>query len=317
MQRCLWKLIDNFLELKLNTKHSRDGYLSRFKEWCRFLGGIWGTDTAAELIRNATGEHVENYIKLLRKRTGQNSRTPGVPNTVSDSTIDNKLTAITSIYNYLVRKDFTPHNPVYKAEFSLKPKRYRKRPTSMIPYEKVEEMIYSIDIDKTCFRDRAYIALSFGAGLRRGEIHQLRVGNVKWAQNGNMYVVLTGTKNNIDENQAVAPFAHMHINQYLEQRRYERATENDFLFAKPNGDQLNYYTLYHRFRSALLRVGLCVKQHSPHSTRATGITKLLDDGLSHRQVQEFSRHASVEMVEVYDKRRRCLVSNPANNLKFH
>jgi integrase len=42
---------------------------------------------------------------------------------------------------------------------------------------------------------------------------------------------------------------------------------------------------------------------SPTCARATAITKLLADGIPHRQVQEFSRHASIQMVEWYDKRR--------------
>ncbi len=55
---------------------------------------------------------------------------------------------------------------------------------------------------------------------------------------------------------------------------------------------------------------------SPHSARATAITKLLDSGFSHRDVQEFSRHASVQMVEIYDKRRLQVDESPAKKLEF-
>ena len=55
---------------------------------------------------------------------------------------------------------------------------------------------------------------------------------------------------------------------------------------------------------------------SPHSARATAITKLLSDGFSHREVQEFSRHASIQMVEVYDKRRISIDDNPASDLDY-
>jgi integrase len=55
---------------------------------------------------------------------------------------------------------------------------------------------------------------------------------------------------------------------------------------------------------------------SPHSARATAITKLLADGLPHRLVQEFSRHSSIQMVELYDKRRVGVEDNPGAKLKF-
>ena len=63
-------------------------------------------------------------------------------------------------------------------------------------------------------------------------------------------------------------------------------------------------------------VGLDPDQYSPHSARATGITKMLEQGIPHRQVQEFSRHSSVRMVELYDKRRIQIDHNPAKVLEY-
>jgi integrase len=55
---------------------------------------------------------------------------------------------------------------------------------------------------------------------------------------------------------------------------------------------------------------------TPHSARATAITKLLSDGVPHRVVQEFSRHASIQMVEWYDKRRFDVEQSPAKGLVY-
>lgn len=43
-----------------------------------------------------------------------------------------------------------------------------------------------------------------------------------------------------------------------------------------------------------------IKGFSSHSGRRTAITRLLDMGYSHREVQIFSRHTTVKMVERYD-----------------
>jgi integrase len=55
---------------------------------------------------------------------------------------------------------------------------------------------------------------------------------------------------------------------------------------------------------------------TPHSARATAITKLLADGIPHREVQEFSRHSSIQMVEWYDKRRFSVEESPAKELSY-
>jgi integrase len=55
---------------------------------------------------------------------------------------------------------------------------------------------------------------------------------------------------------------------------------------------------------------------TPHSARATAITKLLADGIPHREVQEFSRHSSIQMVEWYDKRRFSVEQSPAKELSY-
>jgi integrase len=55
---------------------------------------------------------------------------------------------------------------------------------------------------------------------------------------------------------------------------------------------------------------------TPHSARATAITRLLEQGFSHREVQEFSRHSSVLMVEKYDKRRFSLDESPGKKIFY-
>jgi len=55
---------------------------------------------------------------------------------------------------------------------------------------------------------------------------------------------------------------------------------------------------------------------SPHSARATSITKLLEDGMSHREVKEFSRHAAIESIESYDKKRTEAGVRAAKKLSF-
>ncbi|MCS6894414.1 MAG: site-specific integrase, partial [Deltaproteobacteria bacterium] len=74
-------------------------------------------------------------------------------------------------------------------------------------------------------------------------------------------------------------------------------------------------TVWRLFKSACIKAGLG-SNYSPHSARATSITRLLAEGYDFRSVQAFSRHSSIAMVELYDKRRLTIEQNPALKLKF-
>ena len=316
MQR-LWESIERCLSVKLNKESSRDGYRSRFLEWCRYLGAVWGTDSGALRVLNATGEDVENYIIELRKRKGHPGRTAGSGERLSDATIYAKLVAIQSIYGYLMKKDLLSKNPVIQADYSLATNMNRKRPTLALPYEKVEPLINSFSWeDKTYLRDRAYTSLVFAGGFRRQEVVDIRVGHIRKHENGIFSIYLPGTKSKEDQEQAIAPILNVHLEQYLLQRVAEKATPESFLFSRPCGGKYSYAVLYQRFKLACKRIGINPKHFSPHSARATAITKLLDDGLSHREVKDFSRHKSVAMVEVYDKRIKNVQNSPAIKLKY-
>lgn len=312
----LWNAIDNFMELRLTTDTSRAGYRSRLGAWFRHLDVVWGAEPDAARVLAATGTDFENFVKSLRKRRGQKPRSVGISESVSDRTIYSYKAAVKSMYQFLIRKRFLQFNPVDEADIKLLPYRNKKRPTTLIPFDKVQAMIHAVELQSTRYRDRAYIALSFASGVRRGEIHNLKIGNVKRNKDGDLHLWLQGTKNGEDEDQAVAPFAWPHIEKYLEQRRHEGARDADYLFASRDGSQLGYHTLYQRFKRICELVGLDPRQYSPHSTRATGITKLLDDGVPHREVQAFSRHSSIQMVELYDKRFLGVSNSPAKGLNF-
>ena len=316
MQR-FWDAIERFMSVKLKKESSRAGYRSRFLDWCRFLGAIYGTSQGYLILTNATGDDVERFIQELRTRKGQKSRTPGADSALTDATIHSKLIAIKSIYNFLVKKEFLKKNPVTQADFSLAPFMNRKRPTKALPYELVEPLILAIgQQDKTMLRDRAYLSLCFAGGLRRSEVCEIRISNIKRTATGIFSINLLATKSLEDQEQAIAPFATPYIQDYLLQRVAENATPEDYLFAWPSGKPYCYHLLYQRFKVACERTGINPKDFSPHSARATAITKLLDDGLSHREVKEFSRHKSVTTVEVYDKKLRTVQNSPAVNLKF-
>jgi len=194
----------------------------------------------------------------------------------------------------------------------------------MVPFEKVLEIVNSPDGESPKGRrDRAALALLFGGGLRRGEVVRLRIGDLRVSSSGTPFVRLRSTKAKRDADQALPDWAAEIVGNLAAERRREGAAEGDYLLISytgtggttPTNRPLSDNGLYRLFREYCLRAGAGAFL-TPHSARATAITKLLTDGYSHREVQEFSRHSSVTMVEVYDKRRLTIDDNPGKKLRF-
>jgi integrase len=172
-------------------------------------------------------------------------------------------------------------------------------------------------------RDRAILALLFGGALRRSELTQLRIGDVRQSSNGTSFLYLRSTKAKVDAQQALPKWSVTYLLAHLEQRRAEGGSEHDYLFVGytgqggkvPSSTAISDVGVYQLFKNYCSAVG-AGPYVTPHSARATAITKLLTDGIPHREVQAFSRHASIQMVEHYDKRRFDVEKSPAKGLTF-
>jgi integrase len=194
----------------------------------------------------------------------------------------------------------------------------------MLPFEKVKSVIASAD-DKTIkgLQDKAILACLFGGALRRSEIVNLRMDDVKRSSKGTLFLYLRSTKAGKDASQALPAWAAEIVQTQLKERRKRGAQPIDPLFSSFRGKAgliatdfgISSSGVYKLFKLYCRRAGIG-DFFTPHSARATSITKLLSEGIPHRQVQEFSRHSSVQMVELYDKRRIGVDDNVAKDLDF-
>ena len=172
-------------------------------------------------------------------------------------------------------------------------------------------------------RDYALLALLFGGGLRRSEALYITIADVKKTKSGTFFVELRATKAKKDASQAIPDWTGLALEAVIADRKKHGASSGDPLFigyrgragVLPSSDPLSETGLYLLFKGYSYRAGAGAFV-SPHSARATAITKLLDEGITHRDVKEFSRHSSVQMVEVYDKRRTGIDMNPGVTLRY-
>ena len=340
----VWLRLTAFLSLK--SPNTQRTYKSVIEEWCKFLGAPAGSAEAAQLIIKANDLKAIAYRNWLEKQLGQKPRMTsssvserglserkykpqkkdGTQSTLSYATIRKKIAALRRIYRMLSGAGFgMTVNPFNTDNLPPPPANAgQKRPTEMLDFKLVKRVVNSPDLkDPKGIRDRAVLAILFGGGLRRSEVVGIRIGDVRTTNRGTLYLRLRATKAKRDADQALPAWAASYVKDLIEQRKKQSAQGADYLFVsyrgkggkvpttKPLSDS-GLYKLF-KFYCKMANAGEFL---SPHSARATAITKLLEDGIGHRQVQEFSRHASIQMVEVYDKRRIGVDDNAAKDLSF-
>lgn len=265
--------------------------------------------------------------KQHSSRSNYRRKNSGLSNQQTNATIWKKFSALRRIYRGLMAADLgIKHNP-FDTDRTPPPARDagKKRPTEMVDFELVMRVVnYPDTKHPKGRRDRAILAALFGGALRRSEVCQLTISDYRRTAQGTPYLYLRATKARKDAEQALPTWAADALDLVVADRQLEGAFAGDPLFVAFKGkgmgrssprEPISETALYRMFKQACIASGAGIFV-SPHSARATAITKLLSEGMTHREVQEFSRHSSIQMVEVYDKRRYSVDQNPARKLKF-
>ena len=150
-----------------------------------------------------------------------------------------------------------------------------------------------------------------------------RVGDVRFNIDKICYLRLRATKSKKDADQPLPKWAEAYLVAHLNLRKEQGAASGDYLFTSFRGRGGAVLTEnpisesgVHKLFVAYCRAAGASHYATPHSARATAITKLLSDGHDHKYVQKFSRHATTQMVDVYDKRRLDIEDNPGLKLDY-
>ena len=347
-QGAAWIRLNAFLSTRSpNTVITYKGVL---QEWLHFLGKAVNTSEGELRMLGATDLHAISYRQWLQNQPGikprykksvfpakktkalsthiesENQKKTGLDSSQTNSTIWKKMAILRKLYKVLIGTGIFKNINPFDSELVPPPAKEagKKRPTEMVNFINVKEVLNLPNAtSKKGQRDRAILAALFGGGLRRSEVASLTLGDVKKTQKGTTYLYLRATKGKKDSEQTIPDWAADAIYKVKEEREKEGALSGDFLFVSYRGqgaksitnEAISHSGIYKLFKQYCMLAGVN-NVVSPHSARATAITKLLDDGVSHREVQEFSRHSSVQMVEVYDKRRIGVENNPGKKLEY-
>lgn len=302
-----------------NTKRS---YLRIARAWSKFLGAEIDTKEASSRWKKAAYPDAQRYINECRNVAAQPGRSArnSIDGKVCNATLKYKANVLKSLYDCLIASDLCTANPF--ARIAAEVKKYEsgeRRPHNKIPTPDVKKLLtFSIEGSIEARRDRAIMHLLLGAALRRSEIVSLQLGDVMTSPEGTVSVRLRMTKAQKLQAVALPDFVALEVCGYIDERRKEGATDSDPLFVNHYhcGPRLmSDMTVYKMFKRRCKQLGI-VGDYTPHACRVTAITRLLDQGYSHRETQELSRHSSVQMVERYDRKRTELDKSTSKKLSY-
>jgi integrase/recombinase XerC len=208
---------------------------------------------------------------------------------LSRSSMARHLSTLRSFFKYLMREGVVEANP---ARMVATPKREKHLPSVMQPAD-VALLMEQPDLDTTLGkRDRAFLELMYGSGLRISELVgvdlddlELRARLVKVRGKGSKErIVPFGSK------------AEEALRAWLAVR--EAKDDEHAVFVNYRGDRITTRSVFRLFdgyvKSAALRAGI-----SPHTMRHSFATHLLNAGADLRGIQELLGHASLSTTQKY------------------
>ena len=253
------RTMEQRLNLKGYSENTKRTYLQQFKEFLCFYN-----DTQ---ILDLTETEIQNYLIYLVERKK-----------VSKSTQSQAINAI----KYFFEKIMKQEQKVYHIERPLR----EKRLPEVLSQQDVSLLLESI----TNTKHKLMMMLIYGAGLRRSELINLRVGDVDTNRN---IIFIRGGKGSKDRQSILAQTIIPLLEVYL--KEYEPLL---WLFYGPGGERYSASSLQQILKRAAAAAGIR-KTVRLHMLRHSFATHLLEGGTSTRYIQVLLGHESSKTTEMY------------------
>ena len=287
----------------IQNARTRRAYQNDLRDFMTFVG-----IEKPEEFRQVTRAHVIAWRNDLKKRQ------------LSPSTIRRRLSALTSIFDYLCEKNSIQINPVHGVERPKESANEGKTPALSI--DQAKRLLDAPPADTLKGkRDRAILATLLYHGLRREELCSLRVVDLRMRQ-GIRHLEIHGKGDKI-RFIPIHPKAAVLIEEYLQEAGH--AEEKDSPLFRPmknnstgdlgksvSPDAVYRLIVIHYARKA----GIHFDGLSPHALRATAATTALERGSDIAKVQDWLGHANVSTTSLYDKRQSRPEESPTFKVEY-
>jgi site-specific recombinase XerD len=285
---------------------TKRAYENAISDFMRFTGIM-----RPEEFRDVTRAHVIAWRDELGERTSPEGEN------LSGTTIRHRLSALSSLYQYLCDKNAVTHNPVKGVK---RPKvESDEGKTPAIGDHQARKLLIAPD-EKSLkgLRDRAILATLLYHALRRDELCKLRVRDYKHERRGRPHLKVSGK----GEKTRYVPLhgvAGDLIDEYL--KKAGHGDDNAGALFRPLRDSRGgnrkkaitpdgVYKLVRKY-SALLGFEI-----GAHALRATAATNALDHNADIAKVQEWLGHANIATTRIYDHRKTRPEDSPTFKIAY-
>jgi integrase/recombinase XerC len=278
MSNQLLSEVDLFLHYLVNEKrmspHTVSSYQRDLKQFCLFAESMvllhWSDISSA---------HIRQFMASLNQRG------------LAGKTIQRNLSALRSLYRFLIREERVEYNP---AQVVQAPKSQKRLP-STLDVDQVNSLmdIPAKDSVLAC-RDKAIMELFYSSGLRLAELAGLNLRDIDLSD---QLVYVTGKGNK----SRVVPVGHqalMALNHWLLKRAQLGFLEQSALFISQQGRRLGVRSIQKRMKQWGNIQGVSDSVH-PHRLRHAFASHMLEASGDLRAVQELLGHADISTTQIY------------------
>jgi integrase/recombinase XerD len=286
----------------IGNQRTRRAYETDVKEFVSFVGVA-----RPDEFRDVTRAHVIAWRKTLELRK------------LSAATIRRKLSALSSLFEYLCECNAVPHNPV---DGVARPSEGANEGTTPAISDAQARNLLNAPDAKTLKgkRDRAILSVFLFHGLRCEELCQLKVQDIQ-ERRGVKHLRVHGKRDKIRFVPAHAGTLER-IADYLEMAKHGdnidwplfRPVRNQAgTLEKPLTGSAVYHCIVKKYAklTGLGTTGFCV-----HSLRATAATNALENEADIAKVQDWLGHASISTTRLYDKRKSRPEDSPTFKVSY-
>jgi integrase/recombinase XerC len=209
---------------------------------------------------------------------------------ISPRSIQRRLSATRTFFNYLVREGLIKTNPGVDIQA---PKGKKRLPATLDADQMARLLAFRAD-ETLDVRDKAMMELFYSSGLRLSELVNLDLPDVD-LRDRTVRVLGKGNKTRV---LPIGRYAIDALNTWFTTRSLLATPENTAVFVGSNGKRVATRTVQTRIAEWAKRQGLSVHVH-PHMFRHSFATHLLESSQDLRGVQELLGHANIATTAVY------------------
>lgn len=208
----------------------------------------------------------------------------------SPRSIQRRLSAIRSFFNFLLREGTVKINPA----LDVQAPKAKKRLPATIDVDQMARLLSFRTDEELSVRDKAMMELFYSSGLRLSELVGLDLQDIDLADRV-VRVLGKGSKTRVVP---VGRHAAEAIVRWLPERTKIATIGNTALFVGKRGERISPRSVQKQVAQWARRQGLGVHVH-PHMFRHSFATHLLESSQNLRGVQELLGHANLSTTQIY------------------